>query len=269
MLGVCWQERMPKGEFDPPLSEDATAQAGDTFTTQPGQNSTLAENPSARSAHKDTISARPPDIFLRGEYGIYMGDLPDDLRTVISCVSWASPWPHPQLRRIGRRVTFRGLFVFVLLAHERWRIVHGNITEHPTAPRTAQQMIEALPWDTAPRDLLRDRDAVSGAIFQSRAKNLDIEEVKIAPRSPRQHPYCEWGIGGMRRDALDHVIVLNEPHLRWVLRTYMAYDHTWRVHRSLGMDASEPRTAQSPELGPVRKFPEVGSLHHHYERIAA
>jgi transposase InsO family protein len=98
---------------------------------------------------------------------------------------------------------------------------------------------------------------------------MGIEEVKIAPRSPWQSPYVERVIGSIRRDALDHVIVLNEPHLRRVLRSYMEYYHTWRVHRSLDMDAPEPRPVQPPEWGSVRKLPEVGGLHHHYERMAA
>jgi putative transposase len=166
-------------------------------------------------------------------------------------------------------VAFRVLFVFIILAHERRRIVHFNVTEHPTAQWTAQQIVEAFPWDTAPRYLLRDRDSIYGAAFQQRVKNLGIEEVKIAPRSPWQNPYCERVIGSIRRDALDHVIVLHEGHLRRVLRSYMDYYHHWRTHRSLEMDAPEPRTVQPPELGPVRKLPEVGGLHHHYERRAA
>jgi putative transposase len=161
------------------------------------------------------------------------------------------------------------LFVFILLAHERRRIVHFNVTEHPTAQWTAQQIVEALPWDTAPRYLLRDRDSIYGAAFQSRVKNLGIEEVKIAPRSPWQNPYAERVIGSIRRDALDHVIVLDEQHLRRVLRSYVAYYHHWRTHRSLERDAPEPRAVQSPQLGPVRKLAEVGGLHHHYERRAA
>jgi transposase InsO family protein len=98
---------------------------------------------------------------------------------------------------------------------------------------------------------------------------MDIEEVKIAPRSPWQNPYCERVIGSIRRDALDHVIVLNERHLRRVLRTYVDYYHHWRTHLSLEMDAPESRPVQPPELGPVRKWPEVGGLHHHYDRQAA
>ena len=87
--------------------------------------------------------------------------------------------------------TFRVLFVFIILAHERRRIVHFNITEHPTAQWTAQQIVEAFPWDTAPRYLLRDRDAIYGEHCQQRIKHMGIEEVKIAPRSPWQNPYCE------------------------------------------------------------------------------
>jgi transposase InsO family protein len=98
---------------------------------------------------------------------------------------------------------------------------------------------------------------------------MGIEEVKIAPRSPWQSPYVERLIGSIRRDVIDHVVVLNERHLRRVLQSYMASYHTWRVHRSLDMDAPEPRPVQRPEVGPVRKLPEVGGLHYHYERIAA
>jgi transposase InsO family protein len=163
----------------------------------------------------------------------------------------------------------RVLFVFIMLAHERRRIVHVNITEHPTAQWTAQQIVEAFPWDTAPRYLLRDRDSIYGEAFQDRVGHLGIAEVKIAPRSPWQNPYCERLIGSIRREALDQVIVLNARHLRRMLRSYVDYYHTWRPHRSLAMDAPEPRVVQPSELGPVRKQPEVGGLHHHYERIAA
>ncbi|MDH3604147.1 MAG: integrase [Candidatus Tectomicrobia bacterium] len=118
-------------------------------------------------------------------------------------------------------VDFRVLFVFIMLAHDRRRIVHFNITEHPTAQWTAQQVVEAFPWDTAPRYLLRDRDSIYGAAFQNRVGNLGSEEVKIAPRSPWQNPYCERFIGSIRRDALDHVIVLNEKPLHRVLQSYV------------------------------------------------
>jgi transposase InsO family protein len=165
--------------------------------------------------------------------------------------------------------TFRVLFVFVMLAHERRRIVHFNITEHPTAQWTAQQIVEAFPWDTAPRYLLRDRDSIYGTACQSRVKNLGIEEIKIAPHSPWQNPYCERLIGSIRRDVLAHVIVLNEQHLRRVLTAYISYYLRFRTHLSLDMDCPQPRAVEPPEVGKVRALPEVGGLHHHYERQAA
>lgn len=145
----------------------------------------------------------------------------------------------------------------------------STLLEHPTAQWTAQQIVEAFPWDTASRYLLRDRDSIYGEHFRQRIKNMNIEEVKITPRSPWQNPYCERVIGSIRQDALDHMVVLNEQHLHRVLRTYMDYYHHWRTHLSLEMDAPESRANQPPELGAVRKRPDVGGLHHHYERQAA
>jgi putative transposase len=159
--------------------------------------------------------------------------------------------------------------VFIILAHDRRRIVHVNITEHPPAQRTAQQMIDAFPWDTASRYLLRDRDSIYGELFQQRVGNMGIEEVKIAPRSPWQSPYVERLIGSIRRECLNDVIVFNERHLRRVLQSYVEYYHTWRPHRSLEMDAPEPRAVQQLEVEPVQKLPEVGGLHPHYEPMAA
>ena len=165
--------------------------------------------------------------------------------------------------------SFKVLFVFIILAHERRCIVHFNITEHPTAQWTSQQIVEVFPWETAPRYLLRDRDAIYSVAFQHRVQNMGIEEVKIAPRSPWQNPYCERLIGSIRRDVLDHVIVLNERHLRRVLTAYISYYHRFRTHLSLDMDCPQPRAVEPPKLGKVRALPEVGGLHHHYERQAA
>jgi putative transposase len=165
--------------------------------------------------------------------------------------------------------SFKVLFVFILLAHERRRIVHFNITEHPTAQWTSQQIVEAFPWETAPRYLLLDRDAIYSVAFHQRIKHMGIEEVKIAPRSPWQNPYCERVIGSIRRDVLDHVIVLNARHLRRMLSAYFAYYHRFRTHLSLAMDCPHPRAVQPPETGGVIALPEVGGLHHHYERQAA
>jgi putative transposase len=166
-------------------------------------------------------------------------------------------------------VTHKVLFVLLILAHERRRVVHFNITEHPTAQWTAQQVVEAFPWDEAPRYLLRDRDHTYGTSFQQRVQHMGIEEVLIAPRSPWQNPYVERLIGSIRRECLDHVIILHERHLRRLLTEYFHYYHHWRTHRALDMDAPVPRPVQLRELGPVQEVPEVGGLHHHYERRAA
>jgi putative transposase len=166
-------------------------------------------------------------------------------------------------------VTHKVLFVLLILAHERRRVVHFNITEHPTAPWTAQQVVEAFPWDEAPRYLLRDRDRVYGAFFRQRVRHMGIEDVLIAPRSPWQNPYVERLIGSILRECLDHVIILHERHLRRLLTGYFQYYHHWRTHRALEMDCPVPRPIQRPDVGPIRKVPEVGGLHHHYERRAA
>jgi putative transposase len=166
-------------------------------------------------------------------------------------------------------VTHTVLFVLVMLAHKRRRIVHFHVTEHPTAAWTAQQVIDAFPWDEAPRYLLRDRDHVYSASFRQRVQHMGIEEVVIAPRSPWQNPYVERLIGSIRRGCLDHVIVLHEHHLRRLLTEYCHYYHHWRTHRALTMDCPRPRLVQRPELGLVREVPDVGGLHHHYERRVA
>jgi transposase InsO family protein len=165
--------------------------------------------------------------------------------------------------------TFRVLYVLVVLAHDRRRVVHFNVTEHPTAAWTAQQMIEAFPEETAPRFLLRDRDQIYGEEFRRRVAGMRIEEVMTAPHSPWQSPYVERLIGSIRRECLDHVIVLGENHLRRILRSYFAYYHGSRTHLSLCKDAPEPRAKQAPECGRVIEIAEVGGLHHRYERRAA
>ena len=144
--------------------------------------------------------------------------------------------------------TFQVLFVCVILAHHRRRIVHLNVTANPTAAWAAQQVVEAFPEDTAPRYLLRDRDRIYGPAFRRRVDGLGLREVLTAARSPWQNPYAERLIGSIRRECLDHVIVLNEQHLRRVLRTYLGYYHRTRCHLALARDA--PLVA--PSKGPSR-----------------
>ena len=165
-------------------------------------------------------------------------------------------------------VGFKVLFVLVVLSHHRRRVLHFNVTENPTAEWTAQQIVEAFPYDTAPKYLLRDRDKVYGDYFQKRVHGMGIDEVLIAPRSPWENPYAERVIGSIRRECLDHIIVLNKRHIKNTLVSYFGYYHHWRTHLSLDMDAPEYRRAQPPELGKVVEFPDVGGLQHHYERRA-
>jgi transposase InsO family protein len=166
-------------------------------------------------------------------------------------------------------VRFKVLFVLVVLAHHRRRVLHCNVIENPTAEWTAQQIVEAFPWGDVPRYLLRDRDGVYGSRFQQRVRGMGIEEVRTAPQSPWQNAHAERLIGSIRRECLDHAIVLNEDHLRRVLRSYFDYYHHWRTHLSLEMDYPEAREIQRVEAGKVIEAPEVGGLHHHYERRAA
>jgi len=166
-------------------------------------------------------------------------------------------------------VTFKVLFVFVVLAHDRRRVIHFNVTGSPTAKWTAQQIVEAFPWDTAPRYLLRDRDGIYGHEFTSRVDHTGIKEVKTAPRSPWQSPYVERLIGTLRRDCIDHVIVLSDNHLRRIVRGYLGYYHSCRTHLSLEKDSPESRPVESPDQGTIVEIPMVGGLHHRYTRQAA
>jgi putative transposase len=164
-------------------------------------------------------------------------------------------------------IWFEILFVFVVLAHDRRRILHFNVTDHPTAEWTAQQIVEAFPFDTAPKYLLRDRDRTYGFEFRKQIEIMGIEEVLSAPRSPWQRAYVERVIGSIRRDCLDHVIVFDEDSLRRTLRSYFRYYHGVRLHLSLDKDSPDPRSVQT--VGEIVAIPQVGGLHHLYERRTA
>ena len=166
-------------------------------------------------------------------------------------------------------IRFHVLYVFLVLAHDRRRIIHFNVTSHPTAEWTGQQLREAFPFDQFPRYLLRDRDAIFGNDFRDQVQDMGIEEVLSTPRSPWQRAYVERVIGSIRRECLDHVIVFRESSLRRTLALYFDYYHRSRTHLSLGKDSPEPRPIQPPESGPVVAVPQVGGLHHRYERRAA
>jgi putative transposase len=166
-------------------------------------------------------------------------------------------------------IRFQVLYVFLVLAHDRRRILHFNVTTHPTAEWTGQQLREAFPFDQLPRYLLRDRDAIFGNAFRGQVRDMGIHEVLSAPRSPWQRAYVERVIGSIRRECLDHVIVLHETSLRRILGSYFDYYHRSRTHLSLSKDSPEPRSIQPPEMGSVVAVSQVGGLHHRYERRAA
>ena len=203
-----------------------------------------------------------------------------------NCRSWESRWPSRLLskRRTPPSQTWRTflanhvrdlvsidfftvptvglrvLFVLVVLAHHRRRVVHFNVTEHPTAHWTAQQIVDAFPDDTAPSYLLRDRDQVYGEQFRHRVKGMRIDEVLTAPHSPWQNPFAERLIGSIRRECLNHVLVLGEQHLRRILARYFSYYHRARTHLSLDKDAPDGRPIERPELGTIITIPEVGGF---------
>jgi putative transposase len=166
-------------------------------------------------------------------------------------------------------VQLRVLFVFVVLAHDRRRVLHFNVTENPTAAWTAQQLVEAFPDDTVPGYLVRDRDGIYGHDFNARVDGLGIRQVPISARSPWQNCYAERIIGRIRRECLNHVIVINQWHLRRILKSYFAYYHRSRTHLSLDKDAPESRPVQDLQAGGIIQIREVGGLHHRYERRAA
>jgi len=165
-------------------------------------------------------------------------------------------------------IRFQLLYVFLVLAHDRRRVIHFNVTAHPTAEWTGQQLRNAFPFDQFPRYLLRDRDAIFGQDFRQQVRDMGIEEVLSTPHSPWQRAYVERVIGSLRRECLDQVIAFDEGWLRRILASYFDYYHRSRTHLSLGKDSPVPRPVQPPEIGPVVSMRQVGGLHHRYERSA-
>ena len=149
-------------------------------------------------------------------------------------------------------VTFRLLFCFVVLSHDRRRIIHFNVTAHPTAEWTAQRIVETFPGEGAePRYLLRDRDSIYSAWFRRRVAGLGLTEIVTAPQFPWQNPYAERVIGSIRRECLDHLIILGEQHLRSILKDYICYYNESRPHLSLERNAPIQREIEPPSRGPV------------------
>jgi transposase InsO family protein len=211
---------------------------------------------------------------------------------------WGAPRIHGELLKLGLRVdertvsrylpnhrdslvgmdfftvptvTFRLLWVFVVLHHERRRIVHFAVTDQPAAPWIIQQLREAFPFDTAPRYAIFDRDGKYGHHVPSALQSMGVKPVRTAPRSPWQNPYVERFGGTLRRELLDKIIVFNQTQLLRVVREFLAHYHDDRCHLGLEKDAPEPRVV-TPQPSPgarVVGLPRVGGLQHRYEWQAA
>jgi len=162
--------------------------------------------------------------------------------------------------------TFGIIYVFFVLSLERRRVLHFNVTQHPTAEWTAQQIVEACPFDLPGRFLVRDNDKIYGTRFRDRIDGLGLNPIRTAFRSPWQNGFAERWISSLRRDCLDHVIVINERQLRSVIGSYVAYYHADRTHLGLEKDTPEGRVVESREDGKVISIPRVGGLHHRYSR---
>jgi len=162
-------------------------------------------------------------------------------------------------------VRFRLLYVWFAIDHGRRRILHFNVTENPTASWVIQQLRETFPNEATHRYLIYDNDAIFSPAVTSAIKSFEIDPKRTAFRSPWQNGTAERAVGSVRRELLDHVIVLNEDHLRRLLRDYVDYYNTERVHTSIG-DAPVGRPVESrPSSGArVVGFPRIGGLHHRY-----
>ena len=256
-----WTRRStPRASGRPPITREIRALVGEMATANPlwgaprihGELRTLGVDVSERTVSRLlTRLTRPPSQTWRTFLTNHLASAASmDFFTVST-------------------LTGRVLFVVVVLSHHRRRILHINTTAHPTAEWAAQQVVEAFPGDTAPRWIHRDRDRIYGAAFQRRLAGMGIAEVLSAPASPWQNPYVERVIGSIRRECLDHVIVLNESHLRRVLTSYLRYYHRSRTHLGLEKDTPDRRPVAETSIGPIIAMPEVGGLHHRYERRAA
>jgi transposase InsO family protein len=147
-----------------------------------------------------------------------------------------------------------------VLRHHRRELLRLHVTDQPTAVWIARQILEAFPNQTAPRYLLRDRDAIYGERFTRCLVNMGIRELINA--------FAERVIGSIRRECLDHFIILSEAHLRRLLRAYVAYYDTVRPHQALANNSPEPREVQPPSHGRITTIPYIGGLDHRYQRVA-
>jgi transposase InsO family protein len=162
-------------------------------------------------------------------------------------------------------IGFDLLYAFVIVRLDRRDLVWINVTTNPTAEWIARQITEAFPWDDAPQYLIRDRDRIYGAVVMRRLRAMGIRDKPTAPASPWQNGFAERLIGSIRRECVDHIIILSETHLCRILRSYACYYNDIRTHRSLDKDAPISRPVQ--RTGIISSQAILGGLHHHYVRV--
>jgi len=163
---------------------------------------------------------------------------------------------------------FRPLYAFFVIELASRRVAHVDVTSHPTDAWVAQQLREATPFGRRPRYLIRDNDSKFGPAFARVAKASGIEELRIAYRAPRENATCERFLGSVRRECLDHLLVLGEAHLRRILRAYVAYFNHARPHQGLLQRPPDHPEERTPGVGTVQVLPVLGGLHHTYQRAA-
>ena len=162
-------------------------------------------------------------------------------------------------------VSFDRLFAFLVVGHGRRELLWVEVTRHPTATWLAQQITEAFPWTSALTYLVRDNDGCYGHVFISRVRAMGIRDRPISPRSPWQNGIAERMIGTLRRECLDHMLIVGEAHLRRVLSSYANYYNRARTHLALQKDAPQHRAVQHD--GAIVGVPILAGLHHQYVRI--
>jgi transposase InsO family protein len=162
-------------------------------------------------------------------------------------------------------IGFDQLYAYIIVRLHRRELVWISVTTNPTAEWVARQVTEAFPWNDAPRYMIRDRDRIYGAVVTRRLRAMGIRDKPTAPASPWQNGVAERLIGSVRRECLDHIIVLGEAHLRRTLRSYACYYNGIRTHRSLNKDAPISRPVQ--RTGVINSRAILGGLHHHYARV--
>ncbi len=163
---------------------------------------------------------------------------------------------------------FRPLHAFFLIELASRRVVHVGVTRHPTDAWVAQQLREATPFSQHPKHLIVDNDSKYGPTFARLARMSGIDLVRTAFRAPKENAICERFLGSVRRECLDHLLVLGEAHLRRILGAYVAYFNRDRPHQGLRQRIPDPIEEDAPQTGPVRSTPILGGLHHAYRRAA-